>query len=510
MGDKGFVEYIMQEFDLNDIEFRSIKVQVETKAKQVESDVKDKYHDIKQLQKAIDKINKKKRQTSKDVRSIFKKERRIKRTENSIKRGITFGGKEVLKDLVKLYNKKESQKKIDKQTALWHERRVIEMNLLGEANQKGNRFFDFRFDQDKIIYKPYKGKKIEITYGASKNLKKELLRLQPLIESKELSITVFMGRDTMSLAYDDAIVSGYYVNTKERTRECNEIKKEEGYSDEERTRLIKDVYKKYYEELRLRMLGDKLFYRYCAIDNNPNYMGWVIVDRVYDGTSRLIKKGFIDISALDEKLNLSSDDPKAKHQKNKKKYETIQAIRCLFAMFMHHKVAHFVIEDLEGIDKAEASEDCHEFNRQVKNNWNRKLISEQITKRCTTAGIELIPVNPKYSSFIGNLTYDYADPTNAALEICRRGIKKYTQEEVLPQITGTIRNTMSRLLDEQNIELKPRDDSAFKDCKMWSELYKIASHNGLRWRWSLDQVSHKSQTFSIGNINSGSKQIVFN
>lgn len=37
----------------------------------------------------------------------------------------------------------------------------------------------------------------------------------------------------------------------------------------------------------------------------------------------------------------------------------------------------------------------------------------------------MIEVNPAYSSFVGNMSYDYFDPISASLEICRRGINKY-------------------------------------------------------------------------------------
>ena len=56
-------------------------------------------------------------------------------------------------------------------------------------------------------------------------------------------------------------------------------------------------------------------------------------------------------------------------------------------------------------------------NRKNKNLWKRELFINNLTKRLNILGIRIYSVNPAYSSFIGNLMYDYTDAVNASIEI---------------------------------------------------------------------------------------------
>ena len=79
----------------------------------------------------------------------------------------------------------------------------------------------------------------------------------------------------------------------------------------------------------------------------------------------------------------------------------------------------FIIEDLNiknkdsGLGKG--------FNRLCKNKWNRNLLARCLNKHSIINNIELIKVNPVYTSFIGNINYDFPDMVAASLEINRRG-----------------------------------------------------------------------------------------
>ena len=76
---------------------------------------------------------------------------------------------------------------------------------------------------------------------------KEIILVQELIEKKELSVSVLFSEDSVKLQYDLAKVNGYSIDEKERRKEVKKIKDE--ISDgEEQKQLIKDVYKKYYNE----------------------------------------------------------------------------------------------------------------------------------------------------------------------------------------------------------------------------------------------------------------------
>lgn len=523
LDDDNFVKYIYRKFHFTDIEFRSLVSDVKTKFEQIVTDKAKKEAKIvgilEQIQesKELDKSNK-------ITRQIFKKHNKIKRLEDSLKRDITFGGKENLRRLTKLHNKikvieriedqKEREKElsktlkeIEKTKLLFQENRIMQVYLVGEANQKGNRYFDFDFENKTIFYKPFKGKKVEIKYSCKHQFNEELLELKKLIDQKIIPVTVSIGKSEINITFDNTIVSGYYIDEKERRKECKEIK-EKGYSKEITTDLIKEIYKKHREDLKAKMLKGKIAERYMAVDLNPEYIGFCIADKGENDIKKIIKKGVFDLRELNEKLNVSSEDALQKYQNNKRKHEIINVIKTLFEIANQYKVAYFISEDIENIGKSELSNKI--ANRKVKNIWHRLITEWQIEKRCTANGIEHLKVIPAYTSFIGNIIYDNFDATNAALEICRKGMFKFTKGLFYPQLTGTNFDTMSKIMERENVKLNPRDAQDFKDCRTWDKLYKIAAHNGLRWRWDWEMVEKPYSIFRINNPNSKTNLIVFN
>jgi len=116
--------------------------------------------------------------------------------------------------------------------------------------------------------------------------------------------------------------------------------------------------------------------------------------------------------------------------------------------------------------------------------------------------IELIEINPVYSSFIGNIIYNYFDPVNSSIEIGRRGIIKYIKNnKFYPVLTSTIIDAMTNrfksIVDVQYI----------KDCESWIELYKNTKSLNIIYRVQLDDVSH--QLFSLNTIKSKVNYITF-
>jgi IS605 OrfB family transposase len=530
ISDITFQKQIQKQFSLTDIEFRSLVSEVKTKIEQTKTNKQNQEERIMSLIQDIEKLkNNPNPKTSKNniTRTIFKKSKKIKEIENSLQRDITFGSKKVLRDLTKLHNNikviendkektpEEKQKslidtqlKIEETKKLFSEKRILHSYNLGEANQIGNRFFKFDFKNQTIIYKPYLGKKITIKYSCGKKQQKELLKLQELINVKEIAITVQLSTEQICLSFDNEILSGFYVDEKERRKEVKSVSENSEYTKEQKDTIIKYIYSRYREDLKQKKLSDKISTRYVAIDTNPEYIGYCIADKGENGIEKIIEKGVIDFRGLHEKLNLASDDKLKVKQNNKCKFEIHNSWKTFFNSIKHYKCAYFVNEDIENIGKNEAKHST-EANRKIKNIWHRKISDWQIEKRCIENGIELIKINPCYTSFIGNLSYDYFDATNASLEICRRGMFKYEKGLFYPKITGTISDTMSKFLVQQKIELKPRDVQIFKDCKDWVSLYKIASDNGLRWRWGWDDLKKSYSTFSMNNIKSKVKFVKF-
>ena len=516
--DLAFCDYLKKKFKLNETEFRSLQSDVSTRISQTTTNKSDQEQRIVDLIDDISNINSEEK-SNKTIRAKFKKHNKLKQLEKLLSKDITFGGKETLRELTKLYNKinvineeeknivrrnellKLNQKNIDEKTKEWKENRVLQFYLLGEANQKGNRFFDFDFANKTIIYKPYKGKKIKIKYSLKGHKQRELIKLQELINNKEISITISLSSKQICISFDNEIMSGFYINKTERTKETNEIKKR-NLSKEVQVDLIKQIYKKHYDTLKEKKLENKIPNRFMAIDINPEYIGYCVADKNESGIDKIIEKGVIDLRKLNEKLNLSSDNPLVKRQNNKRKFEIQNAIKYLFEIVNHYKVAHFVKEDINNIGKNK-SLNSKEANRKTKNIWHRMITEWQIEKRCISSGVELILINPVYTSFIGNMIYNNFDATNSAIEICRRGMFKYKKGLFYPPITGTISDTMRKLFEEQKpSQLKPRDAQIFKDCKTWVSLYKIAADNGLRWRWDWERVEKPYSIFRMNSVKS--------
>jgi len=170
--DEDFITYVRKEFNLNYIEFTSLVNDVSTKVEQMKTINENKVTRIAKLNKEITVLTKigKKKPSTKNTRLLYRNHKKIKSLENSLRREITFGCKETQRVLTKLYNnidvimcesdlvKREellaaNQQKIDEQTELWYSKRVIHFYLLGEANQKGNRFMKFDFANKTLIYK---------------------------------------------------------------------------------------------------------------------------------------------------------------------------------------------------------------------------------------------------------------------------------------------------------------------------------------------------------------------
>ena len=98
---------------------------------------------------------------------------------------------------------------------------------------------------------------------------------------------------------------------------------------------------------------------------------------------------------------------------------------------------------------------------------------------------KLYKVNPAYSSFIGNLQFNFDDPINASLEIGRRGyeciIKKTKQ--FYPEI----------ILKEE-LRSQWKDKLNLDDIKSWKELFNLIKNLGMRYRVSTGVVFSKFKT----------------
>ena len=480
LDDKIYMDFIKSSFGLNDIEFRSVISEVKTKFSQVQSNKNDAEEKILDINKELASLRNKEK-TRKVTRIIFKLERSLKRIEKGLGKDIVFGGKKNLIAISYLSNcekTKDILKRLAEAKRKYKENRALPVFLIGEANQKGNRFFDFFLNENKIIYKPERGTKIEINLSCHRSYKNNLAKLQELIDKKEISVSVSLSESNICLSFNDEILSGYALDEKERTKEVSDIKKQK-LSKETATCLIKEVYKKYYREREVRMISGKKWNRYLAIDTNPYHIGCSIIDKCRNEI-KVVYTFDYDLVEASKKLDRNCTLEYRTHINNKRIHGISQLWKDVFEICDYYKCSYVVIEDLNLKGK---SLETKEANRQTKTVWHRELSSRLITKHCNKNGIQKIEVNPCYSSFIGNIQYDYIDPINASIEIGRRGIFKYKKQNFYPKFSAdTIMDAMSKL--------NPlRDVSFFKDCHNWVDAYKNAKKSELRYRATLTDTN---------------------
>ena len=207
---------------------------------------------------------------------------------------------------------------------------------------------------------------------------------------------------------------------------------------------------------QLKQESKKLHTRYAGIDLNPNYVGFVICEN-----NKVIYQKLYNLIELNK---LSTD---------KMKHEKVEICKDIHRQLVHWQVSRLCIEDLS--IKSQQHNKGKTFNKLVNNKWNRKLISEQLIKRCDISGIYVKKVNPAYSSFIGNLLYQLPDALSSALEIARRG--STTSSGLYPELIN-IDDLANRWKEELNWS-----------CSNWKELYlEFKSKNLLnRYRVSMSQ-----------------------
>ena len=255
-------------------------------------------------------------------------------------------------------------------------KRLIPINIQGEELNQGNRLFKLNIiENNQIIFKLNRNEHIELKLpNLRNNIKNELFKLQQLNEVK----TGKKGY-TYSIKLDLKYI---YISFEEFKNE------------------------------RCKNLNEN---RYLGIDLNPDTIGISILDNgnVIHAQEFSLKPIFNKI--LNEKLSSNSD--RMKYFQNKLKFETFQISKSIANLAKQFNCKSVFVEDLhfKGHDsKIKIS------NRKNKNLWKRELFINNLNKRLNIEGIKLYSVNPAYSSFIGNMIYDYTDPVNASIEIARR------------------------------------------------------------------------------------------
>lgn len=318
----------------------------------------------------------------------------------------------------------------------YKESRLLPLNIFGEKANGGNRKFKLDLFNDKIIYKHSRKDHFELEIPKLRGSYKQLYNLMENTRTYSVKLT------------DKHLLISF-----EEVKEIIELNKQ----------------------------------RYLGIDLNPEYIGISIKE-----DDKIIHTKLYSVRKLTDKiinLSVKSSDPKFKKLNNKLNHEILEISKDISNLSKEFQCKFIFIEDLSFKGNSNKYS-----NRKNKNLWKREIFINNLQKRCSINGQKLYKVNPVYSSFIGNLQWNFDDPINASLEIGRRGFeciikktKKFYPELKLKEVL------ISQWKDKINID----------NFKTWKDLFGFIKNLELRYRVSTGVVFSEFKTSKslVGYIN---------
>ena len=85
---------------------------------------------------------------------------------------------------------------------------MLPITIQGEQLHKGNRLFDFDFKENEITFKLSRTNHRTLKYKVPhKKIKNNLIRLQELIDNKQISVTVSLTKSDMYLTFDESKIT---------------------------------------------------------------------------------------------------------------------------------------------------------------------------------------------------------------------------------------------------------------------------------------------------------------
>src|SRR5574343_1592700 len=299
------------------------------------------------------------------------------------------------------------------------------LNIFGELASNGNRKFKLDLFNDKIIYKHSRLEHFELKIPKLRGSYKELYNLQENPRTYSIKLT-----------------DKYIFISFEEVKETNKLKEN----------------------------------RYLGIDLNPEFIGISIKE-----DDKILYTKLYSVKKLTDKiinLKVNSSDPKFKSLNNKLNHEILEVSKDISILSKQFNCKFIFIEDLSFNGNTYS-------NRKNKNLWKRDILINNLEKRCSINGQKLYKVNPAYSSFIGNLQFNFDDPINASLEIGRRGYE------------CIIKNTKQfypEIILKEELRNQWKDKLNLDNIKSWKELFNLVKNLGMRYRVSTCVVFSKFKT----------------
>ena len=376
---------------------------------------------------------------------------------------VVFGGKKNLVRRCKgLISKEEYRSK-----------RLQPLYSLGQGNVKGNR--KFRINQDiSLTFQPCKSTHITLKLNNISNRKRTLTKLFLAQESKSFPITYRISDEYVWIIFDET----------------------ELYKDEYKVCPIKN--------------------RVMALDLNPNYIGWSVIDWKGEEEFTVVDKGVYSLKRFSDKDNelykehTDSTDPRKVYLHNKLTHEVLQISKNLIQKALHYRVEMFGLEDLT--IKSGDRDKGKRINKLCNNLWVRNKLINNLHKRCNIFGIRFLEVKCAYSSFIGNFVYrnldcKLPDSVLASIEIGRRAYEFNNQyitkvKEIKKNIITPTSTQFSRWKFKSLEEFEVPDG-----LKDWKEIYYFLKNSKARYRVPLEDCS--SRVFRCFSKKSMVEQIQF-
>ena len=303
----------------------------------------------------------------------------------------------------------------------YKDKRISTIYSIGEANNKGNRFFRLK-EGNVLTFQPNRLCHIGLELISLRKHRHTIIsKLTELANQKKATITYKLSNEYVWISYDEKLITNI------------------------ETPKIKN--------------------RVFAIDMNPNYVGWSIVDWKSSSSFRIVKEGVISIKELNDYDNKQKiDSTKRKHIFNIRHHAILEICKNLVDTAAYYRCDKFVLEDL----KFKTNGSYSKFNRLTRNQWCRDLLENNITKRCNIYNITIIKVKPEYSSFVGNFLFSHVtntpDMVLASIEIGRRGYEfssqyidktKTKKKNILFPDISDFDDLYTKSLEEFSIEEKP-------------------------------------------------------
>ena len=211
---------------------------------------------------------------------------------------LIFGGKKNFIDRCKCKIKRDE----------FLNKRLSNLYIIGEVNYHGNRFININEDLESFIFKPTRKDKLILTIdGRYKRYKPILNKLYHLQNDKQISITYELDNEYIYLTYDETLLNQFV--------DYNPIKN-----------------------------------RIFAIDLNPNYVGWSVVDWKNSSKFEVVKSGVISIKELNDMdfclKGKSSNSKERIYINNKRTFETYEISKLLVDIARYYKCEVFGLEEL--------------------------------------------------------------------------------------------------------------------------------------------------------------------